>query len=111
VADGSGGHSFAETYDQHTRNVTRWRQIEKTRATTDNADAVDHVDFDDDAGGSTAPGAPASLAQDQPPAPGRNNRQGRPRGFDASEGTDRDPLKNKTFDLNSPKNVPALRQP
>src|SRR4051794_15210194 len=52
VADGSGGHSFAETYDQHTRNVTRWRQIEKTRATTDNADAVDHVDFDDDAGGS-----------------------------------------------------------
>jgi UPF0755 protein len=37
---------------------------------------------------------------------------GRPgRGFDASEGTDKDPLKNKTFDLNNPKNVPALRQP
>ena len=33
------------------------------------------------------------------------------RGFDASEGTDKDPLKNKTFDLSNPKNVPALRQP
>ncbi len=39
------------------------------------------------------------------------SRGGRPRGFDASEGTDKDPLKNKTFDLNTPKNVPALKQP
>lgn len=29
VADGTGGHAFAETLDQHGRNVTRWRQIEK----------------------------------------------------------------------------------
>jgi UPF0755 protein len=29
VADGTGGHAFAETLDQHLRNVTRWRQIEK----------------------------------------------------------------------------------
>jgi UPF0755 protein len=33
------------------------------------------------------------------------------RGFDASEGTNKDPLKNKTFDLSNPKNVPVLRQP
>jgi UPF0755 protein len=26
VADGDGGHAFAETLDQHSRNVTRWRQ-------------------------------------------------------------------------------------
>jgi UPF0755 protein len=32
VADGTGGHVFAETLEQHSRNVQRWRQIEKDRA-------------------------------------------------------------------------------
>lgn len=107
VADGSGGHTFAETYDQHQRNVARWRQIEKTRATTDGA--VDRAEPDDDVkSGMTGSPAPAP-AQDQAPAvlkPGA-----RPRAFDASEGTNKDPLKNKSFDLNSQKSVPNLRQP
>jgi UPF0755 protein len=29
VADGSGGHAFAENYEQHQKNVARWRQIEQ----------------------------------------------------------------------------------
>ncbi len=31
VADGKGGHIFAETYRQHQRNVAAWRRIERER--------------------------------------------------------------------------------
>jgi UPF0755 protein len=30
VADGSGGHAFAETYEAHLKNVARWRDINAT---------------------------------------------------------------------------------
>ncbi|MBM6580246.1 endolytic transglycosylase MltG [Microvirga sp. BT689] len=111
VADGSGGHAFAETYEQHQRNVTRWRQVEKSRPTPD-ATEVDRVVPDADQT-SLPPGAAPELrgtANALPVVGGRpTGRQGR--GFDASEGTNKDPLKNKTFDLSNPKNVPVLRQP
>jgi UPF0755 protein len=31
VADGTGGHAFAQTLDEHNSNVSRWRQIEAER--------------------------------------------------------------------------------
>jgi UPF0755 protein len=37
VADGTGGHVFAETYAEHDRNVQRWREF-RARAEAKNAD-------------------------------------------------------------------------
>lgn len=141
VADGTGGHVFAETLDQHNRNVQRWRQIEgerrdqapapdtpaqKTEADTAPQPAAAPAPAPAQQGrGKAAPpprggkqqpapaaaqAAPPAAAQAAPTAAAAIDRAptGAPNSADAVAGTAKDPLLNKTFDLNSPKTVPQL---
>ena len=63
VADGTGGHAFAETYEQHQKNVTRLRSIE--------SDQKDQVPIGDQMAPPAAQPAPAATIPAAPqPRPG-----------------------------------------
>jgi len=68
VADGAGGHAFAETYEQHQKNVARLRSIE--------SDQKDQVPAQDKMASPPAQTAPAASAA--PPAPSRGASKPRP---------------------------------
>jgi len=112
VADGTGGHAFAETYEQHQRNVARWRQIERGRDAAGQA-APAQVDRAEPPPAETRGDVPAAsaFAATPPPVTGALPGVGAARAVDAVAGTPRDPLLNTTFDLNSPKTVPAIEEP
>ncbi|MFT4098344.1 MAG: endolytic transglycosylase MltG, partial [Rhodoblastus sp.] len=52
VADGTGGHVFSSTLDEHNRNVVRWRQIERDKGAATNVDRAQDAP-------AAAPAAPA----------------------------------------------------
>jgi UPF0755 protein len=62
VADGSGGHVFAETYEQHQKNVARLRSIE--------SDQNDHVPGGDQMAPPAAPAAAGTAPAAPPPRAG-----------------------------------------
>ncbi len=112
VADGTGGHTFSRTYEQHRRAVSRWRDIESEQR----EQQIDRVDDAEEVLDQQGNLDPASLRDPQEPStdaafanvrdPGRVGLS-----VDVSEGTRLDPLSFTGFDLNAPQTVPDLPPP
>jgi UPF0755 protein len=69
VADGTGGHVFAPSLDQHNRNVQHWRQIERdSKAAAPDVDQAPPSETQP-----TAP-PPAAPAPDPASGPGKDRR-------------------------------------
>ena len=78
VADGTGGHTFSESYDQHQKSVTKLRGIEKEAAEAASA-----------ASGTPTPAVPAAAATtgEKPAAPAaRPERRNRSKGARTQNG-------------------------
>ena len=71
VADGTGGHVFAETFDQHVKNVAHWRQIEKDVKDKLAPDAMPQLGAPA-IRGAIEPVDPAQFGALAAPAPGRS---------------------------------------
>jgi UPF0755 protein len=67
VADGTGGHAFAETYEQHQKNVAHLRSLESDQK--DQVPIEDQMASPSPSAAPTAPSAAPSRAAPKPRAP------------------------------------------
>jgi UPF0755 protein len=74
VADGTGGHVFASTYDEHLKNVSRWRQYQKEQATIPAAAPPPEASADKGAPRAATPAVP--VPANRPPEKGTAKRAG-----------------------------------
>ena len=98
VADGTGGHVFAASLEEHQRNVVRWRQVEREAKERGAAAAAD-VD--------RAPAPNMALPSGAPSVPGAPTPRPGPRG-DISPGTEFGALVQPTINSALPDTAPHL---
>ncbi len=72
VADGTGGHTFTETYDAHQRNVTKLRTLEKQQQ----QQTIDTAEPADEATAAAAPADGQQPAADTKQAPAAAKKRG-----------------------------------